>query len=67
MFRRPDSIYEAARVRLKGLEPESTYDFTDFDVPGTRQFRGRDLMDTGLPVAITEQPKAVTITYKRLS
>ena len=66
VFRRADSIYEAARLKLKGLNPNAGYAVTDIDVPDEGEnFTGNELMQTGLAVAVKKQPGAVVITYKR--
>jgi alpha-galactosidase len=65
-FRRPDSFYEAARFRLRGLEPEARYTVTNLDVPGAAEMAGRELMEKGLPVRIEELPGEVIYTYKRV-
>jgi alpha-galactosidase len=64
-FRRPQSLYETARFKLRGLEPDAPYTLTNFDVPGTTKATGRELMDKGLPVTVPDQPGAVIITYAR--
>jgi alpha-galactosidase len=62
-FRRPESIYETARLKLRGLEPEKSYTLKNFDVAGTTEATGKQLMEEGLPVVITSQPGAIIITY----
>jgi hypothetical protein len=64
-FRRAESVYESARLRLFGLDPEAKYALTNIDVPGTSEHTGRDLMERGLLVAAPERPSAIVITYKR--
>ncbi len=66
VFRRTDSIYEAARLKLRGLNPNARYAVTNLDSPDEkRNFTGSELMEKGIPVAVKEQPGAVIITYKR--
>ena len=65
-FRRGDSIYESARLRLRGLEPGARYALTNLDGGRRRQMDGERLMEEGLPVAIKDRPAAAIITYKRL-
>jgi len=62
-FRRPDSFYEAARFKLRGLDPEARYTLKDLDAEGATEVAGRELMEEGLPVRIEEQPGAVVWTY----
>ena len=65
-FRRAESIYESARLRLRGLDPDARYTVTDLDAPKARKhFTGRELMQRGLPVAIGGQPGAALLTYRR--
>ena len=66
-FRRPDSLYESARLRLQGLAPEAKYTVADMDTPGkTRELSGNELMNPGLLVTLPSRPAAVTIVYKRV-
>jgi alpha-galactosidase len=64
-FRRPESAYEVARLKLSGLEPAATYSVVDLDDPGECEMTGRKLMDEGLAIAIKDQPGAALITYSR--
>jgi len=64
-FRRAESVYEAARFGLRGLEPEARYTLTNLDVAGTTEMTGRELVEPGLPVVINDRPGAVIITYSR--
>ena len=66
-FRRGESCYESARFRLSGLDPASTYTVSNLDEQGSVELTGRALMETGLLVAITQQPGSVVITYKRIA
>ena len=64
-FRRDDSPYETARFRLGGLQPDARYVLTDLDSGAASEALGRDLMEKGLTVSMTDQPGSVIITYKR--
>ncbi|MCY3018706.1 MAG: alpha-galactosidase [Planctomycetota bacterium] len=64
-FRRPQSLYETARLKLRGLGPAARYALRNFDVPGETEVSGKELMEKGLAVSIPDQPGAVIITYKR--
>lgn len=66
-FRRAESDYESARFRLRGLEPGAAYTLTNLDVAGGTEMTGRELLDTGLPVAMKGRPCATIITYKKRS
>lgn len=64
-FRRAQSAYTAAQLRLQGLDPKADYLVTDIDKGKPIRARGRDLMKDGLVVEIGEKPGAVVITYKK--
>jgi alpha-galactosidase len=64
-FRREDCIFEAGRLKLRGLEPESAYEVTDLDTEKTQRLSGRELMEKGLLVTIADQPGAVLFSYRR--
>jgi alpha-galactosidase len=64
-FRRDKSPYESARVKLHGLEPDARYTLTDLDTAGATERTGRELFESGLTIAIKDQPGAVILTYKR--
>jgi len=66
-FRRADSFYESARLKLRGLDPKARYRVRNLDAPRAREFTGRELMDNGLVLAIGQQPGAVIITYQRVA
>ena len=64
-FRRPQSIYESARFKLRGLDAEARYVLTNADVPVTTEATGKELMEKGVAVSIPEARGAVIITYKQ--
>ena len=64
-FRREKCIFESGRLKLFGLNPESQYEVVDLDCGRPQLFSGRELLEQGLLVTITEQPGAVAITYKK--
>ncbi len=64
-FRR-DKCEEPASVwRLCGLNPAAHYEVTDFDLGHLGIRSGKELMETGLRVAIPGRPGAALIVYKR--
>lgn len=65
VFRRAESLYEAIRLKLRGLDPEATYTLTNLDVAGETVATGRELLENGLSIAIKEKPGAVVIRYRR--
>jgi alpha-galactosidase len=64
-FRRPNCPYISARYRLRGLKADARYVITDLDSSQQRTMTGRELMESGLPITIQQQPGAALITYKR--
>ena len=65
-FRRTQSSILTCQYRLYGLEPDTQYELTNFDIPGTTVLTGGELMKDGLIIDITDQPGAVVIRYKAL-
>jgi alpha-galactosidase len=66
VFRRQDSVYEAARFRLRELDPQARYRVTDLDDGSDREVSGSDLLRDGLLVTAEKQPCALVFVYKRL-
>jgi alpha-galactosidase len=65
-FRRHNSFYESARLKLRGLEPTARYEIRNLDTPAARQeIAGGELMEKGLLVEIPTQPAAAVITYHK--
>jgi len=64
-FRREESIHESARVKLRGLDPETRYIVTDLDENRPREFTGRELMEAGCEIRITGTPGAALLAYER--
>jgi alpha-galactosidase len=63
-FRRPDSPYQVAQFRLRGLDPTARYLVTDLDKVNSRDwFTGRQLMDEGVQIRMDTAPAATIITY----
>jgi alpha-galactosidase len=68
LFRRAESPYCSAQFRLQGLDPAARYSLTDLDAHDqTAAHTGRELLEQGLAVSITNKPGAVVITYKKLN
>ncbi len=65
-FRRANSIYESARLKLRGLDAKASYILTDLDQRDAKQqSTGEELMNKGLLVTASAQPAAVVITYRK--
>ena len=69
-FRRADSIYESARLKLRGLDPKAKYRIarlTGGNEPGqVVEMSGEELLQEGLPVSMAERPGAAVIKYRRV-
>lgn len=68
-FRRPAALERTLRVKLRGLDPAATYEFTELDEAGTHPTRtatGREAMETGLEITCRESPAAVNLVYAKL-
>lgn len=66
VFRRSESIYEAARLRLRGLRPKSTYRITRLDRQGQTELSGSELVENGLPAVLELRPSAAVFKYQRV-
>jgi alpha-galactosidase len=64
-FRRAESPYEAARLKLRGLEADAQYQVANLDAPGATRMTGRELMEKGVRVTVAQRPGAGIVTYKR--
>ena len=65
-FRRAGSIFRAADLRLRALDPDATYALGEPGGAETCRMPGRDLLEKGLPVTIADRPGAVVMAYKRV-
>ncbi len=65
VFRRSESLYQAACLPLYGLEPESQYEFTDMDTGRTELFSGQTLLEEGLPVTVLQRPSSRVLLYRK--
>ncbi len=65
-FRREESVYESARLYLHELAPGARYLLRDVDADASSEMGGRELMEDGLVVQISEKPYAAIITYKQV-
>ncbi len=65
-FRRDQSVYESARFKLAGLDPEARYAVTNLDSGDTRTVSGRELIEVGLSVEIADLPGDAVLVYTRL-
>ncbi|MHC1764031.1 MAG: alpha-galactosidase [Verrucomicrobiia bacterium] len=66
VFRRGESIYKSADLRLYGLDPEARYRVRNLDSPQDDVINGRQLMEIGLPVVLNDRPSAIVIHYEKI-
>ena len=64
VYRRPESIYEAARLPLRGLEETATYEVHNIDEEAVAEFSGAELIHDGIPVRMSGRPQALYIVYQ---
>jgi len=64
-FRRAGSVYESARFRLAGLDPEASYVVTDLNTGVSVTRRGRELLEEGLLISLPRHPDAALVRYVR--
>ncbi len=64
-FRRGESVYESARLKLRGLEASARYRFTDLDTGETETIVGREAVEKGLRVVVADRPGAAVVTYRK--
>jgi len=66
VFRRPDSPYQSAQFRVRGLDPAAKYLVTDLDKANSPEmFTGAQLMNEGIEVKIETAPSAKIIIYAK--
>jgi alpha-galactosidase len=64
VFRRAKSPEKSIRLKLRGLKPGTRYAFSSPDSPAKETVIGKEPMQTGFPVSISEQPGAAVYTYE---
>ncbi len=64
-FRRADCPDAMVRLKLRGLEPDSRYEFKRLDTLGETIISGAELMTDGLTVSVQDQPGVIIFTYRR--
>jgi len=67
VFRREQSIYESARLPLRGLEAEAVYEVRDLDQDDATRWQGRELIEKGMPTTISTRPGAVLLMYRKVN
>ncbi len=64
-FRRGECPEESICLKLRGLEPKTSYALTDFDTKVTWQASGKALLEQGLLLRSATRPAAIVIGYKK--
>ena len=64
-FRRPESPYLSALLKLGGVEPQARYELTFEDTGVLQSFTG-DALRAGIPLTIDEAPGSLLITYRQV-
>jgi len=65
-FRRSANQETSQTFRLSGLDPTAQYELANFDTVGTTRYSGRELMEKGLSVVLTDCPGSAVILYKKM-
>ena len=65
IFKRSQSPYETARLRMYGLDPDATYVFEDFDGNPEIKCGGKELMEQGLSITIKERRVSRILEFRR--
>ncbi len=66
-FRREESACSRAELPLRGLDPSKTYLFEDIDSGAAAGYSGRELLERGLTVEITERRSSKIILYRSMN
>ena len=64
VFRRPESPYLSARLKLGGLSPSGNYELNFEDTGVKRTFTG-DELSNGINVTISDAPGSLLVTYRQ--
>ena len=64
VFRRGESMYRQADLKLRGLDADKEYAITDLDTNTITRKKGRELMEQGFMLEIAKKPGAALLTYK---
>jgi alpha-galactosidase len=62
-YRRQDCVYESARLKLAGLDAEKIYKVRNLDSDRTEELSGKELMDHGLLVSISDRPGSAWLIF----
>jgi alpha-galactosidase len=66
VFRREKCPADEVQIKVRGLEENAEYELVDIDQPDSpRRFKGQQLMNQGLSVALPAKPSAVLYRYHK--
>ena len=65
VLRRPESPYETARLKLRGLGGAARYEITNLDSGAKTAQAGEVLCEAGLEITLNARPGSALLTYKR--
>jgi len=65
VFRRHNSFYESAHLKLLGLDAQANYTVTNLDTGASEKRSGRELLSDGLAVTMPAQPSVAVLVYRR--
>ena len=65
-FRRAESPFETARFPLRGLTPSARYTIEDLDSGRVLKRTGKELTESGLEVAVRNNPGVTILVYRRI-
>jgi alpha-galactosidase len=66
IFRRAESPYQTAQLKMQGLKSDARYTLTDIDSGKTIEESGKSLMEKGVPMEMPEPRSAKIITFQEL-
>ncbi len=64
-LRRPNSPFETARFKLRGVDANAEYDVANLDTQAAARSPGKTLLDAGVRVEINSQPGSALLFYRR--
>jgi len=67
VLKRPQSPYTAGRLALRELDPKANYQISPFGGKVQETLTGKELMEKGANVTLTERPDSVLLLYKRMN
>ncbi len=65
-FRRTEDNAPTLKLKLQGIDPAGSYEFTRLDSGEVQTCIGTDLLETGLEVTLSERPAAAIYRYRRV-